>query len=424
MNKLAVPDSTSIVRQQISNGLVVLVHENHTNPSLVLSGYLRGGSLLETPAQSGLASFTASMLRRGTINRSFADINESLEAVGASFGVGSGRHITDFGGKCLSEDLPLLLDIMTDVLTNPIFPEEHVDKVRGQVLTGLQERDNDTRSMASLTFHQLLYGADHPYGRSLAGERETVTGITRLDMVDFYRRTYGPVGGVLVVVGDVQTDQLLAQLEQLLGGWHHPPVTASLPPVTAPNDIVRRSVPIAGKTQTDIVLGWLGPQRDDPDYYAVSLANTILGRFGMMGRLGENVREKQGLAYYAYSAVESGEGPGAWMAAAGVNPANVERTISSVLEEIVRLRDEPIPQEELADSQAFMTGIVPLRLETNQGVADTISDMEHFSLGLDFLKHYPTFINQLTAAQLQAAVRRFLDPAQYALAIAGPPTAD
>ena len=206
MNKLAVPDSTSIVRQQISNGLVVLVHENHTNPSLVLSGYLRGGSLLETPAQSGLASFTASMLRRGTINRSFADINESLEAVGASFGVGSGRHITDFGGKCLSEDLPLLLDIMTDVLTNPIFPEEHVDKVRGQVLTGLQERDNDTRSMASLTFHQLLYGADHPYGRSLAGERETVTGITRLDMVDFYRRTYGPVGGVLVVVGDVQTD--------------------------------------------------------------------------------------------------------------------------------------------------------------------------------------------------------------------------
>ena len=415
MNKLAVPDSTSIVRQQISNGLVVLVHENHTNPSLVLSGYLRGGSLLETPAQSGLASFTASMLRRGTINRSFADINESLEAVGASFGVGSGRHITDFGGKCLSEDLPLLLDIMTDVLTNPIFPEEHVDKVRGQVLTGLQERDNDTRSMASLTFHQLLYGADHPYGRSLAGERETVTGITRLDMVDFYRRTYGPVGGVLVVVGDVQTDQLLAQLEQLLGGWHHPPVTASLPPVTAP---------IAGKTQTDIVLGWLGPQRDDPDYYAVSLANTILGRFGMMGRLGENVREKQGLAYYAYSAVESGEGPGAWMAAAGVNPANVERTISSVLEEIVRLRDEPIPQEELADSQAFMTGIVPLRLETNQGVADTISDMEHFNLGLDFLKHYPTFINQLTAAQLQAAVRRFLDPAQYALAIAGPPTAD
>ena len=112
------------------------------------------------------------------------------------------------------------------------------------------------------------------------------------------------------------------------------------------------------------------------------------------------------------------------MAAAGVNPANVERTISSVLEEIVRLRDEPIPQEELADSQAFMTGIVPLRLETNQGVADTISDMEHFNLGLDFLKHYPTFINQLTAAQLQAAVRRFLDPAQYALAIAGPPTAD
>jgi len=423
MNKLAVPDSTSITRQRLSNGLIVLVHENHTNPSVVVSGYLRGGSLLETPAQSGLASFTASMLRRGTANRSFAEINETLEAVGASFGVGSGRHITDFNGKCLREDLPLLLDIMTDILRHPVFPEEHVEKVRGQILTGLQERDNDTRSMASLTFRQLLYGADHPYGRSLSGERETVLGLTRQDMLDFYHRTYSPTDGALVVVGDVQTDSLLAQLDQLLGDWARPTVSAALPPVAAPNGIVQRSVAIAGKTQTDIVLGWLGPERSDPDYYAVALANTILGRFGMMGRLGENVREKQGLAYYAYSAVESGEGPGSWMAVAGVNPANVERTISSVLEEIVRLRDELIPEEELADSQAFMTGILPLRLETNQGVADTISDMERFNLGLDFLNHYPTFIKQLTAAQLQAAVHRFLDPANYALGVAGPPAA-
>ena len=423
MNKLAVPDSTSITRQRLSNGLIVLVHENHTNPSVVVSGYLRGGSLLETPAQSGLASFTASMLRRGTANRSFADINETLEAVGASFGVGSGRHITDFNGKCLREDLPLLLDIMTDILRHPTFPEEHVEKVRGQILTGLQERDNDTRSMASLTFRQLLYGADHPYGRSLSGERETVLGLTRQNMLDFYHRTYSPADGALVIVGDVQTDSLLAQLEQLLGNWERPTVSAALPPVAAPNGIVERRVAIAGKTQTDIVLGWLGPERNDPDYYAAALANTILGRFGMMGRLGENVREKQGLAYYAYSAVESGEGPGAWMAVAGVNPANVERTISSVLEEIVRLRDELIPEDELADSQAFMTGILPLRLETNQGVADTISDMERFNLGLDFLDHYPTFIKELTAAQLQAAVHRFLDPANYALGIAGPPAA-
>ncbi|WP_423225612.1 M16 family metallopeptidase [Candidatus Amarolinea aalborgensis] len=423
MNKLAVPDSTSITRQRLSNGLIVLVHENHTNPSVVVSGYLRGGSLLETPAQSGLASFTASMLRRGTANRSFADINETLEAVGASFGVGSGRHITDFNGKCLREDLPLLLDIMTDILRHPTFPEEHVEKVRGQILTGLQERDNDTRSMASLTFRQLLYGADHPYGRSLSGERETVLGLTRQNMLDFYHRTYSPADGALVIVGDVQTDSLLAQLEQLLGNWERPTVSAALPPVAAPNGIVERRVAIAGKTQTDIVLGWLGPERNDPDYYAAALANTILGRFGMMGRLGENVREKQGLAYYAYSAVESGEGPGSWMAVAGVNPANVERTISSVLEEIVRLRDELIPEDELADSQAFMTGILPLRLETNQGVADTISDMERFNLGLDFLDHYPTFIKELTAAQLQAAVHRFLDPANYALGIAGPPAA-
>lgn len=421
MSERSVPDAAAIVRQKLGNGLAVLIYENHASPSLVVNGYLRGGSMLETPAQSGLASFAATMMRRGAGQRSFAQINEDLEAVGASFGVSGGCHVTNFGGKCLSEDAPLLFEVMADILRSPSFPAAQVEKVRGQTLTSLQERDNDTRSMASLTFERLLYGPEHPYGRSLSGERETVSALTRDDLANFYRSVYGPRQGAIVIVGDVQAAAVLQRIEALLGDWDHPPVTATLPPAAPLASVARSEVVIGGKTQSDVVLGWLGPSRSDPDYYAAALTNTILGRFGMMGRLGENVRERQGLAYYAYSAIETGEGPGSWMVIAGVNPANVGRTIASALVETTRLLEELISDEEVADSKAFMTGILPLRLETNQGVAETIADMERFDLGLDFLKQYPDLINQLTAPQLQAAAQRFIDPARYALGIAGPP---
>ncbi len=418
-----VPDASNVTRHVLSNGLVILVRENHSSPSVVVSGYLRGGALHETPAQAGLASFVAAMLRRGTATRTFAEINETLEGVGASIGVGSGRHITDFGGKSLTEDLDLMLEVLADVLRQPVFPEEHIEKVRGQILTGLQERDNDTRSMASLAFRTMLYGMDHPYGRSLSGEKETILPLQREDLHTYYRQYYGPAGGAIVLVGDVQTARVMARIDELFGDWSSPPTATEgvLPPLPTHTAIERRTLPIPGKTQTDIVLGCVGPMRHSPHYYPATVGNTILGRFGMMGRLGENVREKQGLAYYAYSALEAGEGPGPWMAIAGVSPATVERTIDSIVHEIERLRAELVSEEELTDSQAFMTGIVPLRLETNQGVADTLSDIERFGLGLDYLNRYPDLINQVTAEQIRAAAEEFLLPDAYVLGVSGPP---
>jgi zinc protease len=420
-----VPDASNVARRVLPNGLVILVRENHSSPSVVVSGYLRCGALHETPAQAGLAGFTASMLRRGTASRTFAEINETLEAVGASAGIGGGRHITDFGGKSLTEDLDLMLEILADILRQPVFPEEHIEKVRGQILTGLQERDNDTRSMASLAFRGTLYGPDHPYGRSLSGEKETILPLQRADLLSYYQQYYGPAGGAIVLVGDVQTERAMARVEELFGNWTHPPTATvgGLPPVPTHAAIERQTLPIPGKTQTDIVLGCVGPTRQSPHYFPAAVGNTILGRFGMMGRLGENVREKQGLAYYAYSALEAGEGPGPWMAVAGVSPVTVERTIDSIVHEIERLCTELVTAEELTDSQAFMTGIVPLRLETNQGVADTLSDIEQYGLGLDYLNRYPDLINQVTAEQIRDAAQQFLLPDAYVVGISGPPDA-
>ena len=185
-------------------------------------------------------------------------------------------------------------------------------------------------------------------------------------------------------------------------------------------EVRERFVPMPGKTQADIVLGRAGPPRAAEDFLHARLANTILGVFGMMGRLGANVRDQQGLAYYVYSGLQGGLGPGPWLVRAGVNPANVQQAITSIRDEIRRLLAEPLPADELTDNKRFMIGSMPILLETNAGVASSILDMELYQLGLDYLQRYPELISAITAEQVQAAARKYLNPDEYALAVAGP----
>lgn len=418
---MSVPGPEDILRHQLPNGIVVLLRENHASPSVVVSGYLAAGSYDERDDQAGLAAFTASALTRGTVHRTFDQIYEEVESVGATIGVSAATHHTGFGAKSLAEDLPLILDILADVLRNPIFPAKEVEKLRGEILTDLEERAHDTRRMAALAFRELAYPQGHPYRRSHIGYPETVSNLTRDDLLGFYQDGYGPQGMVVAIVGAMEAEQALAQVEAAFGEWNGPTFQREpLPPVSLPDAVRQRFVPIPGKTQADIVLGYPGPARTDPAYLDAMLCNTVLGVFGMMGRLGDTVRDEMGLAYYSYSRIEGGPGPGPWMVIAGVNPVNVERAVEAIRGEIRRICQEPVPPEELADSQAFLTGSLPLRLETNEGVAHAILEMELYDLGLDYLQRYSDLIRQVTPERVLAAARHWLNPDAYALAIAGP----
>ena len=420
MKSNSLPGPDNIYQATLDNGLRVFVLENHASPSVVINGYVAGGAVYEAAAQAGLASMTAAVMRRGTKTRSFEAINEQVEAVGASFSIYSGRHAIGIDGKALAEDFALLVDVVSDVLVNPVFPAEYVERVRGQRLTHLQERDNDTRSVASLLFRQAVYDG-HPYSWPVDGLHETVAALTREDLTSYYQRNISPAGGAIVVVGAVTGDAVLRALEAGLGGWQAASLPAvQYPPVKPVPSVLRREQVLPGKVQTDIVLGGPAVRRSDPEYDAVRLANTVLGRFGMMGRLGENVREQHGLAYYAYSSVAASKEPGAWEVIAGVNPANVERCLEAVNEELARLANELVPEEELGDSKALLTGSLPLRLETNEGVADTILDMVWYELGLDYLHRYADMVNSVTAEQVRAVASDYLRPDAHVVAIAGP----
>ena len=359
------------------------------------------------------------MLTRGSERYDFDTFNEMVESVGASVTVGGSTHVTNFSTESLTEDFPNMVGLLTDVLRHPTFPAEQVERVRGQWLVRLQEREQNTRSVAYRRFSEVIYGA-HPYGKPTSGYMETIQSIGREDLVHFHASRYTHNGAIIVVSGDVEREQAVALIQKHLGDWQGPPADQSLPPVEHHTNVRREHIPMPGKVQSDIVIGCLAIARNHPDYYAIQVANNILGRFGLMGRLGEIVRERQGLAYYSYSLLDTDVEVGPWMALAGVNPANVERAVSSMLHEFERLGREPVSAEELADSKANMTGTLPLRLETNDGVTSILLNMEWYGLGLDYVQKYPDLINTVTVEDVQRVAQTYLRADAYTLVVAGP----
>jgi zinc protease len=415
----ALPNSSDITRIVLSNGMCLLVRENHAAPVVVVDGYIPTGSIHDPQGREGLSSFVASMLTRGSEHYTFDQFNEATEGVGASLSVAGDEHFTSYGITSLSEDSPKMLHILADILRRPTFPAEHVQRVRNQKLVYIQDRDQDTHQLAHLRFYESLYG-DHPYGRANSGYQPSISAVERLDLETFHAQHYTPDGAILVVVGDVQTEAVIEQVQALFGDWTGPASDQTVPEVIAPAKLRKVHCPLPGKVQSDIVIGAMAVARHHPDFDAIRVANTILGRFGMMGRLGENIRERQGLAYYAYSSQDAGPLTGTWLASAGVNPANVQVAVDSIINEFSRLGTEPVSEEELDDSQAYLTGVLPLTLATNEGVAATLLNMEWYRLGLDYLLHYRDNIYKITSSDVQRVAARYLNSGNYSLVIAGP----
>ncbi len=343
--------------------------------------------------------------------------------MGAGFGFNSGTHTASFGGKSLAEDLPLLLDILNQGLRAPTFPADQVQKLRAQLLTGLALRAQDTRDMASLIFDEMVY-RQHPYARPEEGNPETIGAISVDDLVEFHRSVYGPHNMVVAVVGGVNAEQAVEQVRAALEDWVNPDQRSApeLPEwVPLPERISKRHE-IPGKSQSDLIVGTAGPSRYAADYMAANLGNSILGRFGLMGRIGDSVREKAGLAYYAYSNLGGGVGPGAWEVAAGVNPANEKKAVDLIFEELERFTSELVTEEELSDSQSNFIGSMPLSLESNGGVAEAILNMERYQLGMDYYRHYPEQVRAVTREQVREAAQHYLHLDQMAVAVAGPST--
>jgi len=310
---------------------------------------------------------------------------------------------------------------MTDNILVPAFPAKEVEKLRGQIITDLKELEDDPGGVARRYFREILYPPDHPYSRPVEGTLKSIPHLTRSDLLDFYHGLH-PHEGIVVVVGDVTGEFVYQTLEATLGQWapNHPPPDRAVPLPAPLSEPIRSLHKMDNKSQTDLVLGHIGPHRTADDFYAAYVGNTILGQLGLGGRIGHSVRDNQGLAYYAGASLLSGLGPGPWFVYAGVNPAAVDQAIELILAEIRRFNQELVSDQELADAKAYLTGIMPLQMESNEGIAATLMEMQIYQLGDDFITRYPDLIYAVTKENIQAAARKYLSDTIYALSIAGP----
>jgi zinc protease len=417
----SLPGPDDVTRLELPGGIVLLVRSNPNSPSATLHGFLPAGSLFDPDEKLGLSDFATISLMRGTQSRTFEQIYDSLESVGAHLGFSAGTHTTGFSGRALVEDLPLLFELLADCLCNPVFPGDEVEKLRTQLLTGLALRAQDTGEMASLAFDKLVFG-EHPYGRPDDGYPETVRAITRQDLVDYHAGCFGPRGLTIAVVGAVEAGYVSEQVARVLGDWSNPqqPPLPGLPEVRPLKSTLRQHIPLAGKSQTDLMVGVLGPVRRAPDYMAASLGNSVLGQFGMMGRIGDVVREQSGLAYYASSSLSAGTGPGTWEVSAGVNPANLEKALDLIMAELRLFTEKGVSSEELQDSQDNFVGHLPLSMESNAGVANALINIERHNLGLDYYRRYEDLVRAVTPEMVLEAARNYIHPEALVITSCGP----
>ena len=414
------PPRLAIDRWLLSNGIPVLVHENPTHPLVNLRCLVSAGSAEDTPAQAGLASFTGSGLLRGTEYYTFEHLNEVIDSAGMSLRTHAGRDLATISARCLSEDLLLALDLISEVLCRPTFPQEEVTKLQHQLLTRIRQAQHNTRAVVGRLFREAAYPVGHPYRLPPNGEEESVSALTPADLAACHRTRYGPRRTCIVVSGDVQSAELRDLLAARLEDWH--PEVAPAPAVPdAPDPATttsEREVP--GKTQSDLIFGTLALRRSHPEWETLRQATIIFGQLGLSGRLGATVRDEQGLAYGVHATLDAATTRTAWTVRAGVNPANVDRALTSIRSELAKLRDTGVTEEELAGVQRYLIGSMALQLETNAGITSLMQQIEYFDLGLDYVERRPALVQAVTRDAILDAVRRHLPAGDAITAIAGP----
>jgi zinc protease len=395
---------------------------NPGSETVVLSLLLRGGAALDPPDQAGLTALTTAVAQRGTVDESYDVIYNRLDSLGGSFAMQCGGENVAAHVTCLSCHLPVLARLLADVLRRPSVSEDEIERARGEILTAIRQREDAPHAVAAIELGRLVYPDGHPYRHPVSGYSDTVGAFTRDGLVDAYKAAFRPDGLIAACVGDVEADDALDLLADVLGDWENPPSPPADPALATshPTGIQRSVVDMPDKSQADIALGFKGIPRTHPDFFALSEGTQILGGMGLMGRIGDAVRERQGLAYYASAHLGEGRGDALWSVNAGVNPANVDKALGSIVDEIRRMQDEPVTEQELADVHSYLIGALPLRLETNERLAAVLLAMAYFGLGDDYIERYPDLVRSVTRQAIQGAAQTHLTVDAYSLAIAGP----
>jgi zinc protease len=331
------------------------------------------------------------------------------------------RHLFSLVCTCLAEDFESVLGLIGDVVESPSVPNEELAVRKGEVVTVLRQDEDNPAVRALERLMSLLYGSDHPYGRRSKGTIESVESLTRSRLLELHAAHFAPSELTAVIVGDVDVTRIVETASSVFGSWQTPPPQpVSLP--LAPHATERRriTIPMMNKSQTEIAYGFTTITRDDPQYYAFWLMNNVFGQYALGGRLGDNIRERQGMAYHVSSTFDANILAGPLVIRAGVNASNVDRAVDAIDQEVTALHREGITPKELAESRQYLIGSMPRQLETNAGIAQFLQTAEFFNLGLDYDVRLPELLGAVTLEEAHSVARQYLDAARATVVVAGP----
>lgn len=407
----------------LKNGMQVLFLRDRSTPTVSLSGFVGAGTVYDKPETAGLATLTADNLMNGTKTRSALDIAKALENRGASLGFGASREGVNISGDALAKDLPVLVQVLGDVLKNSVFPEKELELSRQQSLTELKlELDNPGR-VARRTFQQAIYPVNHPF-HTLA-TLNSLQKISRADVVQFYQQQYRPEDTILALVGDFDPVAVRNLLVQELESWESAAKdqTLTFPKVPLPDRTLRLAPTLPGKTQSITFMGYNAINRTDSRYYAVQVLNQILGGDTLASRLGTEIRDRQGLTYGIYSVFQAGKNQGPFLIYMQTAPEDANRAIASTVSLLQQIRQQGVAPAEVAAAKRTLTSGYSVELASPEALVSSILSNAVYGLSLDEIRQYVNKIQAVTPEQVNQTIQELLHPDNLVIVTAGPPIA-
>ncbi len=418
------PDFASrISRTELETGAVLLALENRATPTVSVRGSLRAGAYFEPRAQPGLARIVAGMLERGTLRRTKLELAHDLESVGAEISFSADPFAVQLEARSLTQDFHALVGALSEMLCEPSFPVDELEKLKQQTIATIQEQQSDTRERAYERLSQTIFDEASPFYAHAGGRLvESISSITVEDVRGFYENFYGGRSLILSVAGDVRAGEASRLFQSSFASFRGPQcVDIEVADPSQQAEARREFVLLQEKANVDIMLGSAAPlRRDASDYYAATLANGALGESTLSSRLGLQVRDVEGLTYGISSRFRSASlAAGPWYINVSVNPGNVERAIDSTLGVLREYVEHGVSPEELEDEKSSAIGSFKVSLSTNAGLAAALWDAEFYRLGLDYIDRFPQLIHAVTIEEVNAAIRKYFRPDHLTVVIAG-----
>jgi zinc protease len=411
--------SPQIHHWTMANGARAYFVETHQIPMVQFAVGFDAGSARDPGSLNGIANFVNEMIEEGTADMDGALVAERLESVGAEFSTGSGRDMSVFELRSLSDETLLgpAVDVFSKLMQNPTFPEDAIERTRDGILVGLKRSQQSPGSVASLAFYKFLY-KDHPYGNPASGVEDGVRNIKRQDLLDFYKEYFVGANTVIAMVGDLSIHQAHTWADHIVGGLSRGAKPDSIPEAVQLGKSHSLNVEFPS-SQTHLMMGQVGMARDDPDYFPLYMGNHILGGSGLISRLAQNIREERGLAYSVSSFFYPMREPGPFLIS--LQTRNEQAALAEELS-IDTLRgfvEQGPTAEELESARKNITGGFPLRISSNKKIAGNILSIAFYELPLDYLSTFSESINSVTLQQVKDAFQRRVFPDRFLHVLVG-----